>query len=172
MPMWQSLMECINDGKIVQITILSLDRSFIIKSNKLNRIFCDFSEVIFGDYFKYHSLKIGCTNEEWQCAFSAKRNCTIALLDIFRSLDNNQLSMLILLDFTKEFDRIKRRLLLVILHYIGFSDSAVLLKNSDLQGRQQAVILIVQCQNLFRWKPACLKDPYSVLLFLLFKSFD
>lgn len=80
-----------------------------------------------------------------QSGFRTKYSCTTALLtitdDILRAIDKKQLVFLVLLDFTKAFDRIKHNLLIVILQYIGFSPSAVLLFTNYLQDRQQAVVV-------------------------------
>lgn len=80
-----------------------------------------------------------------QSGFRAKYSCTTALLtitdDILRAIDRKELVFLVLLDFTKAFDRIKHNLLLAILQYIGFSRSAILLLTNYFQGRQQAVLV-------------------------------
>lgn len=47
--------------------------------------------------------------------------------------------MLVLLDYTKAFDRLQHNLLLAILHFIGFKDHAVELLSSYLNNRRQCV---------------------------------
>lgn len=59
--------------------------------------------------------------------------------DILSALDKNLLTTLVLLDYSKAFDRISHRLLFATLHYIGFSNNAVELIKSYITGRSQIV---------------------------------
>lgn len=80
-----------------------------------------------------------------QSGFRSGHSCTTALLkvtdDIFTAIDQNNLCLLILLDYSKAFDRIKHQLLLAIFHYIGFTEQAKLLIKNYLTQRFQSVIL-------------------------------
>lgn len=80
-----------------------------------------------------------------QSGFRRNYSCTTALLrvldDIIGARDNNYLSILILLDFTKAFDTINHVALLGVLRYIGFSSGAVGFLESYLCGRKQSVKL-------------------------------
>lgn len=79
-----------------------------------------------------------------QSGFRSGYNCTSALCnvtdDIFRACDDNQITVLVLLDYSRAFDTINHRLLLSIFKYIGFGREAVKLMNSYLSGRSQAVV--------------------------------
>lgn len=79
-----------------------------------------------------------------QSGFRVNFSCTTALLkvtdDIITATDDNNLTVLVLLDYSKAFDRINHQLLLAILHYIGFSTSSVAFMKSYLENRSQAVI--------------------------------
>lgn len=80
-----------------------------------------------------------------QSGFRPGHSCSTALLkvtdDILTSIDLNNLSIIVLLDYTKAFDRIRHLLLLAILHYIGFTDTAVALLRNYVHQRFQAVVL-------------------------------
>lgn len=80
---------------------------------------------------------------ETQSGFRPNHSCATALLkvtdDVLSATDNNELTVLILLDYSKAFDRINHRLLLAILHYYGLSDNAVAMIKNYLGGRQQQV---------------------------------
>jgi len=81
-----------------------------------------------------------------QSGFRAGYSSTTALLsvtdDIFCSLDSGQLSLLILLDYSKAFDTVNHGLLLEILHFIGFDHGSIQLVGSFLGGRYQRVTLL------------------------------
>jgi len=79
-----------------------------------------------------------------QSGFRPKRSCVTALIsvceDIRKSLDNNEIIILLLLDFSKAFDNVNHRQLLKKLRrYFKFSNSAIKLIGSYLQGRLQTV---------------------------------
>ena len=78
-----------------------------------------------------------------QSGFRPNHGCVTALLkvtdDILSASDNNKLSALVLLDYSKAFDRINHKLLLSILHYIGFTNSATTMMENYLSHRCQLV---------------------------------
>lgn len=82
---------------------------------------------------------------EHQSGFRAGHSCTTALAkvtdDLFSAIDNNQLCILVLLDYSRAFDTISHELLLAVMHYIGFSLNAVALLRSYLIDRSQCVVL-------------------------------
>lgn len=80
-----------------------------------------------------------------QSGFRSGYSCGTALAsvtdDIFFSLDSNNLCALILLDYSKAFDILNHDLLIAILHFIGFGDSACSFMTSYLTERYQQVSL-------------------------------
>ena len=78
-----------------------------------------------------------------QSGFRANHSCATALLavtdDILSATDNGLLTTLVLLDYSKAFDRINHELLLATLHNIGFDNSAVNLMKSYITERSQIV---------------------------------
>ena len=80
-----------------------------------------------------------------QSGFRSGHSCTTSLLkvtdDFFTAIDQNYLCLLVLLDYSKAFDRIKHQLLLAILHYIGFTGNAMSLMENYLINRLQSVTL-------------------------------
>ena len=80
-----------------------------------------------------------------QSGFRPNHGCATALLgvtdDILTAVDNNQLTAVVLLDYSKAFDRINHRLLLAILHYYGFSENALAMMHSYISDRRQQVKL-------------------------------
>ena len=80
-----------------------------------------------------------------QSGFRSNHSCSTALLkvtdDILSVSDNKKLTALVLLDYSKAFDRLNHQLLLAILHHIGFSDSVVALVANYLLNRNQSVKL-------------------------------
>ena len=87
-----------------------------------------------------------------QSGFRAGHSCSSALLnildDILRAHDNNRVTVLVLLDFTKAFDTINHDLLLSKLRYFGLSGSAIELIHSFLDGRSQYVSLSDNCSSI------------------------
>lgn len=80
-----------------------------------------------------------------QSGFRRNYSCNTTLLsitdDIIAASDNNLLTILVLLDYSKAFDRINHQLLLGVLHFIGFSDTALDLVRNYLSDRFQRVKL-------------------------------
>ena len=89
---------------------------------------------------------------EKQSGFRAGFSCTSALLDvtddIIRDIDKKLVSALVLLDFSKAFDRLHHATLLSLLHYIGLSRPAVDLFESYLSERFQRVCLAGSSSSL------------------------
>lgn len=87
-----------------------------------------------------------------QSGFRAGYGCETALADItddiIRASDQNKITILTLLDFSKAFNLLNHQLLLSILHYIGFSEDAVCLVQSFLSDRTQQVVLNEQYSDL------------------------
>ena len=90
------------------------------------------------DYVDLYNILPQC-----QSGFREGFSCTTALLhvtdDIISSIDKGDAVVLVLIDFSKAFDRMDHGLLLSVLHYIGFQKSAIGLINSYLNGRKQYV---------------------------------
>lgn len=80
-----------------------------------------------------------------QSGFRPNHSCTTALLkvtdDIIRARDGGLCGILVLLDYSKAFDKVNHSMLLALLRYVGLSDSAVLLLESFLSNRAQIVKL-------------------------------
>lgn len=80
-----------------------------------------------------------------QSCFRPGYSCATALADlvddILRAQDNNKLSILILLDYTKAFDMLNHQILLATLSHLGFGMSAISLISSFLCDRKQQVVL-------------------------------
>lgn len=78
-----------------------------------------------------------------QSGFRSKHSCASALLtvvdDIIQATDNAKLTALVLLDFTKAFDRINHTMLLGMLHNIGLSNASLTLIRNYIMGRIQYV---------------------------------
>lgn len=78
-----------------------------------------------------------------QSGFRKGYSCTTALLnitdDILRAADDDKLSIMILLDYSKAFDTTHHKLLFSILKYIGFDSSSGKLMTSYLSNRNQVV---------------------------------
>nr|CAI5834113.1 unnamed protein product [Callosobruchus analis] len=79
----------------------------------------------------------------FQSGFRSQHSCATALLkiidDILHATDENKITALILLDYSKAFDKINHKLLLAILKYVGISESSLRLMTSYLEDRQQIV---------------------------------
>ena len=82
---------------------------------------------------------------ETQSGFRKGYSCTTALMnvvdDVVRELDNGNVTVLCLLDYSKAFDTINHKLLRSILHHIGLDDLAVKLLYSYVTQRRQAVVI-------------------------------
>lgn len=79
----------------------------------------------------------------FQSGFRRDYSCATALLkvtdDILQAADRGELTTLVLLDYSKAFDRLNHQLLLAILQHLGFKNDACKLIKSYLTGRSQAV---------------------------------
>lgn len=53
--------------------------------------------------------------------------------DIVSAVDNNKITALVMLDYSKAFDKINHEILISILHYLGFDSNATALLKSYLQ---------------------------------------
>lgn len=86
-----------------------------------------------------------------QSAYQANMGCTTALLkitdDILDCIDDTELAILILLDFSKAFDTVNHRLLLEKLSILGFSQNALDWFLSYLSDRYQKVVLNNGCST-------------------------
>lgn len=110
-----------------------------------------------------------------QSGFRSGHSCSTALLkvsdDILTARDKGMGTILVLLDYSKAFDRVNHQLLLAILKYLGLNKSAVQLLRSFLDGRRQ----IVKLDNIFS-KEIVIKSGVpqgsvlSALLFTLYTS--
>jgi Reverse transcriptase (RNA-dependent DNA polymerase). len=82
---------------------------------------------------------------EKQSGFRRGYSCSTALSDltddIFKSRDNSEAMVLVLLDYSKAFDTLNYDILKSILHYIGFTNTASSLITSFLCDRKQRVSL-------------------------------
>lgn len=80
-----------------------------------------------------------------QSGFRPSYSCATALLnvtdDLLKARDDGQSGVVVLLDYSKAFDKVNHRMLLALLHYVGMSDSAASLINSFLSDRVQVVRL-------------------------------
>lgn len=78
-----------------------------------------------------------------QCGFRSGHSTTTALAlvlnDIIRAIDDNKVSILVLLDYSKAFDTVSHKLLCAKLEYYGVGGSSLLLLQSFLSNRTQMV---------------------------------
>lgn len=78
-----------------------------------------------------------------QSGFRSNQSCTTALLllvdDIISATDTNQLTILVLLNYSKAFDKINHRLVLRMLYFLGFGGDALNLFGDYLCNRLQHV---------------------------------
>lgn len=79
-----------------------------------------------------------------QSGFQKGHSCATALLhitdDVINATDKNQLTLLVLLDFSKAFDTLNHEMLLSILKHIGIHETTINLFSSYLAGRSQSVV--------------------------------
>ena len=91
------------------------------------------------DYFKMYNLF-----DTFQSGFRAQHSTGTALLkvtdDIFRSIDNSNVTLLLLLDYSKAFDTINHHILLAKMKALGVANSALNWFNSYLSNRYQRVV--------------------------------
>lgn len=101
-------------------------------------------EKILNNQIRTHLIKYNILNET-QSGFRPGYSCATAVLgvvdDILSAADDNKLTALILLDYSKAFDRINHGLLLALLHYYGFGREALELMKSYLWERRQEVVV-------------------------------
>ncbi|KAF2893916.1 hypothetical protein ILUMI_12259 [Ignelater luminosus] len=80
-----------------------------------------------------------------QSGFRTGYSCPSALTnivdDIVLAVDNNKLTALVMLDYSKAFDKINHKVLISITHYLGFGSNAMNLLKSYLEQRIQRVTL-------------------------------
>ena len=92
------------------------------------------------EYLHKHSLF-----DPNQSAYKANHGCNTALVkitdDILDSIDDSEVSILTLLDFSKAFDTVNHRLLLEKLKILGFSQTARDWVSSYLSDRYQKVVI-------------------------------
>ena len=78
-----------------------------------------------------------------QSGFRSGFSCATAMADvtddIINARDNNEVTALVLLDYTKAFDFLNHTILISILHYVGFSNSAIDMIKSFVTDRTQCV---------------------------------
>lgn len=102
-----------------------------------------FEKIIFSQMYSY--LEDKNILPASQSGFRKGHSCATALLkvtdDILSAQDQNKLTLLVLLDYTKAFDRIKHSLLLAILHFVGFHENSVSLIKHYLTDRYQSVAI-------------------------------
>lgn len=91
------------------------------------------------EYLNKHSLL-----DPYQSAYKPNHSCTTAHLkiteDILEAFDDSEVSLLVLLDFSKAFDTVNHRLLLEKLSILGFQSDALDWIKSYLSNRQQKVL--------------------------------
>lgn len=80
---------------------------------------------------------------ELQSGFRKNHSCSTALLkitnDIFQATDRGDITLLLLLDYSRAFDTLHHDILCSILHYLGFHSNSQLLLLNYLTGRKQKV---------------------------------
>lgn len=90
------------------------------------------------EFLNAHNILPNC-----QSGFRPGYSCATALLsitdDIIEAADKGLATILVLIDYSKAFDRLNHDLLISILHYIGFDMSAITLMISYLSNRMQFV---------------------------------
>lgn len=77
----------------------------------------------------------------FRAGFSSSTTLLAVTDEILKAIDNKQVTILILLDFSKAFDRIHHETLLAVLHYIGLSEESIQFIQSYLSNRKQSMVL-------------------------------
>ena len=81
--------------------------------------------------------------DKYQSAYRALHSTTSALVEItdniYKSLDNSLITILVLLDYSKAFDCANHKLIQAILKALGFKNSSLIWISSYLSGRSQQV---------------------------------
>ena len=111
-------------------------------------------------YLTLHSLL-----DPNQSAYKKNHSTQTALLklceDIYDAIDDSEITLLVLLDFSKAFDTVNHKLLLAKLKILGFQEDACKWILSYLSGRQQKV----QTQNeSSKWSPILNGVPQGSIL--------
>ena len=82
--------------------------------------------------------------DKYQSAYRALHSTTTALIDItdniYKSMDNSLITILVLLDYSKAFDCANHKLIIAKLKALGFKNSSLKWINSYLSGRSQQVV--------------------------------
>ena len=91
------------------------------------------------EYLVKHSLL-----DPYQSAYKPGHSCTTAHLkiieDILEAMDDSEVALMVLLDFSKAFDTVNHRLLLEKLSILGFQKNSLDWISSYLSNRQQKVL--------------------------------
>lgn len=102
------------------------------------------------DQFSTHLTSFGII-PSCQSGFRRGHSCETALLrltdDIICATDQNKLTAVVLLDYSKAFDVVNHQMLLSILHFVGCSQSAIKMFKSFLLNRSQCVRLAGKCST-------------------------
>ena len=82
--------------------------------------------------------------DKFQSAYKEKHSTTTALVEItdhiFKAMDNSEITILVLLDYSKAFDCANHKLILAKLKSFGFNKSSLNWINSYLSNRSQQVV--------------------------------
>ncbi len=101
----------------------------------------------------------------FQSGFRACHSTLTALLkvtdDLFKIIDNSEISLLILLDFSKAFDMVNHNLLLAKMKWLGVHESALEWFRSYLSGRYQKVVIK---DDHSQWMQVCNGVPQGSIL--------
>ena len=77
--------------------------------------------------------------DKYQSAYKENHSTTTALVEItnniYKSMDNSEVTILVLLDYSKAFDCANHKLILAKLKSLGFKDSALKWINSYLSNK-------------------------------------
>lgn len=103
--------------------------------------------------------------DPYQSAYKKNHSTQTALLklceDIYDIIDDSEITLLILLDFSKAFDTVNHELLLAKLDILGFDKNTCDWIFSYLSGRQQMVKTDTECSN---WSPLLNGVPQGSIL--------
>jgi hypothetical protein len=103
--------------------------------------------------------------DPYQSAYKKNHSTQTALLklceDIYDIIDDSEVTLLVLLDFSKAFDTVNHKLLLAKLDILGFEKNTCDWILSYLSGRQQMVRTDTECSN---WSPIINGVPQGSIL--------
>ena len=103
--------------------------------------------------------------DPYQSAYRRNHGTQTALLklteDIYDALDNSEITLIVLLDFSKAFDTVNHKLLLAKLEILGFQKNTCDWISSYLSGRQQMVRTDKECSS---WSPVINGVPQGSIL--------